>query len=59
MSSDFGVYVEVDSTVADEVNNDLTRRILEACKATGETTATTFAATFSSGGTANVKVVVS
>ena len=59
MSSDFGVYVEVDSEVSDEAKNDLTRRILEACKATGETTATTFAATFSSGGTPNVKVVVS
>lgn len=59
MSSDYGIYVEVDSSVADEVKNDLLRRILEACKATGETTATTFAATFSSGGTPNVKVVVS
>lgn len=59
MASNFGVYVEVDDTVADEIKNDLTRRILEACKATGETTVTTFAATFISGGTPNVKVVVS
>ena len=59
MASDYGVYIEVDSTVADAVKNDLLRRVLEACKATGETTATTFAATFSSGGTPNVKVVVS
>jgi len=59
MASDFGVYVEVDSTVSDETKNDLLRRIIDACKATGETTTTTFAATFSSGGTPNVKVVVS
>ena len=59
MASDYGVYVEVDSTVADAVKNDLLRKILEACKATGETTTTTFAATFASGGTPNVKVVVS
>lgn len=59
MASDYGVYVEIDSTVSDEVKNDLLRRILEACKASGETTATTFAATFSAGGTPNVKVVVS
>lgn len=59
MASDYGVYVEVDSTVADEVKNDLLRRILEACKATGETTTTTFTASFTSGGTPNVKVVVS
>ena len=58
MASDYGVYVEVDSTVADAVKNDLLRRIMEACKATGETTATTFAATFSSGGTPNVLVVI-
>ena len=59
MASDYGIYIEVDSTVADATKNDLLRRILEACKASGETTATTFAATFSSGGTPNVKVVVS
>jgi len=59
MASDYGIYVEVDSTVADEIKNDLLRRVMEACKATGETTTTTFAATFSSGGTPNVKVVVS
>lgn len=59
MASDYGVYVEVDSTVSDETKNDLLRKILDACKATGGTTATTFAATFSSGGTPNVKVVVS
>ena len=59
MASDYGVYVEVDSTVADAIKNDLLRRILEACKASGETTTTTFAATFSAGGSPNVKVVVS
>ena len=58
MASNFGVYVEVDSTVADETKNDLLRRILEACKATGETSTTTHAATFAAGGTPNVKVVL-
>ncbi len=58
MASDYGVYVEIDSTVSDEKKNDLLRKVLEACKATGETTATTFAASFSAGGTPNVKVVV-
>jgi len=59
MASDFGVYVEVDDTVSDETKNDLLRRIMEACAATGETTATTYKATFASGGTPNVLIVVS
>ena len=58
MASDYGVYIEVDSTVSDEVKNDLLRRILEACRSTGETTTTTHAATFAAGGTPNVKIVI-
>jgi len=58
MASDYGIYLEVDSTVADATKGDLLRRVLEACKATGETTATTFNATFVTGGTPNVKVVI-
>jgi len=59
MSVDFAVCVVLDKAVvtSDEVRNDLVRRVLEACKATGRTTTTAYAA-YSLSGNPTVKVTL-
>ena len=59
MAVNYAISVVLDTAVvtSDEVRNDLLRRILEACKATGQTTATTHG-TWVTGGTPTVLVTL-
>jgi len=59
MAVNYSITVELDTAVvtSDEVRNDLLRRIMEACKASGETTTTAFG-TYASGGTPTVKITL-
>ena len=59
MAVNFAISVVLDTAVvtSDEVRNDLVRRVLEACKATGQTTTTVFG-TWASGGTPTVKITL-
>jgi len=59
MSVDYAIAVVLDLAVvtSDEVRNDLLRRILEACKATGQTTTTAYAA-FTMTGNPTVKITL-
>ena len=59
MSVDYAIAVVLDLAVvtSDEVRNDLLRRIMEACKATGKTTTTAYAA-FTMTGNPTVKITL-
>jgi len=59
MAVNFAICVVLDTAVvtSDEVRNDLIRRILEACKASGQTTSTAFG-TWVTGGTPTVKITL-
>jgi len=59
MAVNWAVSVVLDTAVvtSDKVRSDLVRRILEACKASGQTTTTTFAP-WVTGGTPNVLVTL-
>ena len=60
MAVNFAISIVLDTAVvtSDEVRNDLLRRILEACKASGQTTTTTFA-DWITGGTPDVLITLS
>jgi len=59
MAVNFAICVALDTAVvtSDEVRNDLLKRILEACKASGQTTTTAFG-TWAAGGTPTVKITL-
>lgn len=59
MAVNYAISVVLDTAVvtSDEVRNDLLRRILEACKATGQTTTTAYAA-YSLSGNPTVKITL-
>ena len=59
MAVNFAISIVLDTAVvtSDEVRNDLLRRVLEACKASGQTT-TTAMGTWVTGGTPTVKITL-
>ena len=59
MAVNWAISVVLDTAVvtSDEARNDLVRKIMEACKATGQTTTTAFG-TWASGGTPTVKITL-
>lgn len=59
MAVNYSISIKLDTAVvtSDEVRNDLLRKVLEACKASGKTTTTAFG-TYASGGTPTVTITL-